>query len=194
MFLRNYDNFFVAINLCPYSSTKYPGAGDGTSISPTTGYEDGTYVQRSTNGANNAAKFGDYASSFMTYSPIMFIPQGICLGDGTTEVTYDDYQLSGKVIENKLVGISSNKTYDFQTHKWIATLVASYSNTTDTTITISEWGLWRNNSSYSITVFSNSSSTCCLVFREVLDEPIVIEPGTTATLTFEVEIPMPNHP
>lgn len=196
MFLRNYDNYFVAINLCPQSTnTKTPALGNSSSVSPTSGYEDGTYVQRSTNGTNNAVAFAYYYDySALSLPPILFVPHSICLGDGTTAVTYDDYQLSGNVIENKLVKISSNKTYNFQTHKWKMTMVASYSNTGDADITISEWGLWRNNSSYSTTAFSNSSSTCCLVFREVLDEPIVIAAGTTATLSFSIEIPMPNHP
>lgn len=195
MFLRNYDNYFVAVNLCVYGGNpSYPGAGSSSSSSTSVDYADGAYGQKSTNGANTGVKLSGSITSAMAYTlgPLMFDKNGICLGTGTTEVTYDDYRLSGNTLPNKLVEISSDKTYDFQTHRWKATLTASYSNTEAEAITISEWGIWRSNGSYS-TTFSNSSSTCCLVFREVLDEPIVIEAGTTATLTFSVEIPMPNR-
>lgn len=198
MFLRNYDNYFVALNLCPYGeyNTNYPCGGSPSMSSATFEYADGAFVQKNTNGSNVSVKLAGTMTSSAgdTKGPLMFNKNGICLGTGTTPVTYDDYRLSGDVIPNKLAMVSKDRTYDFNTHRWTATLTATYSNTGDEAITISEWGIWRNNNDYTTTAFSNASTTCCLVFREVLDEPIVIEPGTTATLTFSVEIPMPNHP
>ena len=110
------------------------------------------------------------------------------------EVTYDDYRLSGSVVTNKLIKISRSIKYIADTNKWKVTLKCSYNNSSTTSnVTIKEWGLWRGNSNCDSITFGHDSKSI-LVYREVLDEPIVIEPNTTATLTFTLEIPMPNHP
>lgn len=197
MFLRNYDNFMLALHLFSPVST-YPGvANSSISSNSSSDFGDGYYNIRGTNGSNQSI-FVVNAQSGTGYliPPLMLEPSSICLGDGTTEVTYDDYKLSGNVVDNKLVRISREVAYDTETGKWKVTLVATYNNSGDTDITISEWGLWRKNVNTmgSYNTFNNSEQYCALVFREVLDEPIVIEAGTTATLTFSIDIPMPNHP
>lgn len=182
MFLRNYDNCLIGMHCFNGTYSSVGNANDS--------FGDGAYNQRTSTGTNAVV----YMTSYCNGAIVRFMVTGICLGDGNTAVTYEDYKLSGKVVENKLVHVSTARKYDTETKKWKMTLIATYSNTGDTDITISEWGLWRNNNSESVSYYSHSNAACVLVFREVLETPIVIEAGTTATLTFTLDVPMPNHP
>ena len=186
MFLRNYDNT-VAVHIL--NGTR--GGSGTTAVSK-------SYI-------NDTSIFGDgYANvrradgttGFCTYGyPIMSAGNvnGICLGDGTAEVTYEDYKLSGNVIENKLTLLSENYEYNRSTMKWKKNLIATYNNSSASAITISEWGFFQMVQGYSASAYKNNG-TFILLSRELLDEPIVIEAGTTATLTFSIDVPMPNHP
>lgn len=197
MFLRNYDNCLAAFHLI---SKLYIASSSSTlSYGNTLEFADGYCNQKATNGSKHPIYvISSTGSSYAHYHHLLMClnVNGICLGNGTNEVTYDDFKLSGDVVENKLIEVSIVASYDKETSKWKKTLIATYNNSSDTDITITEWGLWRSNSSNSKieSSYGNSSDICVLVFREVLDEPIVIEAGTTATLTFSIDIPMPNHP
>lgn len=188
MFLRNYDNFMAAVNLFDNVTP------DSSNISNSAGsFSDGYYNQKAANGT--VAKIFYNCSS--TLLPVASLStRGICLGTGNTAVTYEDYQLSGNVIENKLVEVSKSVSYDATTHKFKRILVATYTNSGSTDLTISEWGLWRVNAQNAVAsvTFTHTSSDAALVYRAVLSKPIVIEAGTTATLTFSIDVPMPNHP
>lgn len=190
MFLRNYDNYIAAFNCISSLTSRF--SGEALDIN----FGDNYISQKSTSGAVTSYCYFCDGSDYIK-PPLFMACPGICLGDGNEAVTYDDYKLSGNTITNNLAQVSRKRGYNSETGKHTVTLVATYNNSGDTDITISEWGLWRSNTqnySISTTSFSNSSSTCVLVYREVLDEPIVIEAGTTATLTFSIDIPMPNHP
>lgn len=193
MFLRNYDNIMLVNCIRPKissSSSNYIASSNATY------FADGYYNIKSTSAAISNITAAIYCNE--VNPAFSMSTEGICLGDGNESVTYDDYKLSGNLVTNKLVQVTRTVKYDSETGKWKVTLIASYSNTGSTDITISEWGMWKYNYGTSQTTsspsYSNSSSSCYLVFREVLDEPIVIEAGTTATLTFSIDIPMPNHP
>ena len=190
MFLRNYDNYMVAVNLMSAISTTESGTSNSTTL-----YGEGYYNHRMADGSIANILFG---SSSYWHAAIAFSPKAVCLGTGDADVTYDDYKLSGDIIPNKLVEVSKNITYNATTHKFKRTLVATYTNTTDKDITISEWGLWRFNywesNNNNEAAFSHTSPKVALMYRAVLEDPIVIEAGTTATLTFSIDIPMPNHP
>jgi len=186
MFLRNYDNKMAAYHLRDSIKAFVTSMSNSTSM-----FGDGYYNQMTPSGTCKSIAFDGNGAGF----PVLaLIPNGICLGDGNAEVTYEDYKLSGTLVTNKLQELSTTITYDEETNKWKKTLVATYSNTGTTDITISEWGLWTYTTVSTSTTYNNSSSDHVLVYREVLDEPIVIEAGTTATLTFSIDIPMPNHP
>lgn len=197
MFLRNYDNIVVLFHFNEYNnlnhdfdSSLYIGSssvfGDGNiNVRKTTGDVTGFIHNRLGNGG---------------YDDIQFITplhtNAICIGTGDTDVTYDDYTLSGDILDNtKLVFVSSNVEYDATDRKVIKTATFTYTNETENDITISEWGLFHTNYVYGMSVISFSASTDkTLLFREVLETPIVIEAGTTATLKFKVDVPISNHP
>jgi hypothetical protein len=96
------------------------------------------------------------------------------------------------VITNKLVAENSYTDFDEINHKRIMTIVASYYNNSNAEVNISEWGLYRANSPTTSLSYSNSSSDVVLTFREVLQTPIRIPAGETATITFTLEIPTKN--
>lgn len=197
MFLRNYDNMLVLSQFdisyadnAPCSDICY-----GRYIGVANSWGDGSCNVKYTDGSVSGYKLGQ--AYYQAYLAPM-LESTICLGDGTKDVTYDDYKLSGNVVDNrKLTSVSISTVYDPDTHKFKRTALFSYTNDGDTPITISEWGLFNNyNSTTSLkeSLFSHSSNVQALLYREVLDEPIVIEPRTSATLNFSIEIPMPNHP
>lgn len=186
MFLRNYDNYWAATHLLG-SAMGSGHAGYGN----TSEFIDGYINQKTTSSAIETvciASGGSYATCYLN-PPFNFSISGICLGDGNTEPTYDDFQLSGNVVANKLVLQKTTNTYDETTKKYHRELLATYYNNTEDVITISEWGLFRGNPGSSSLTYSNNDSNIVLVFREVLSEPIVIEAGQTATIAFAIDIP-----
>lgn len=186
MFLRNYDNYMAGLNLFESISVSNASTGGLGAF-----YTDGYFNQKAADGTSTSIY---YNNSSQFYPALALSAKGICLGTGKAEVAYDDYKLSGDVIDNKLVEVSKDITYIASTGKIRKTLVATYTNSGDTDITISEWGLWRGNNAGASAQFSHTTGSTVLVYRAVLDDPIVIEAGTTATLTFSIDIPMPNHP
>lgn len=195
MFLRNYDNFMAAYAVADHygsNGTSYRRLANSTYTATSTSlFEDGQLNQHTTNGGLTNIQFT--GGSYYLFSPAQFTEYSICLGNGNTAVTYDDYKLSGDVITNKLVRVSRTLTYDAENHKWKITLICTYTNSGDTNITISEWGIYSANQ-HNYYTYSNNSSYYILMFREVLDEPIVIEPSTSATIEFSIDVPMANHP
>lgn len=210
MFLRNHDNTLVAMYVCT-PGRGYNGYADyNANALPSNSYFDDSNVEGGDGHCNLRTTEGGYqdiyyagtmyyaSSSHFTgiHVPASLGVPSICLGTGDTPVTYEDYKLSGAVIPNILVQQSRKVKYDTATGKWVVTLIATYYNSTSSEITIKEWGIWRyvkgNNPATS--GYSNNSQYVALTFREVLNAPIVIEAGTTATLTFSLDVPMPNHP
>ena len=180
MFLRNYDNYLIATHLSSKSDQR---VGDANSD-----FRDGVINQKTPSGVCTQIWLTECSPN------LIFNKLGICFGNGNTAVTYEDYRLSGNTVSNKLVDVATSRIYNTGTKKWKVIYTGTYYNSTATDITISEWGLCRSNSSISIQPYDVGRSDIALVFREVLETPIVIEAGTTATLRFTLDIPMPNHP
>lgn len=182
MFLRNYDNYWVAAHLLDY------WVKTGVTFGDITNFGDGYINQKTTNGSLETVQLG---VPYYAHPPFLFNVTGICLGNGNTPVTYEDYKLSGSVISNNLIVEKNTLYYNEETKKRVRDLICSYYNNTTSSITISEWGLFRMNSSSSTPTFSfsNSSSDVVMVFREVLMNPITILPGETGTITLTLEIP-----
>lgn len=208
MFLRNYDNFLMVLmgigvsaneikklgsdaslpalynNLLAY----YSATGSNNMGSPT--FVDGGIGYKTISGNIIKVSFSHYTSlqgCMGIISPTGLGKSSICLGTGNTAVTYDDYKLSGEYVANNLVFVSENTTYDTQSHSFKKSATYTYTNSGAEDITIKEWGLFSLGNNY-------TDTNSCLFFREVLSSPITIAAGTTGTLTFSIEIPMPNHP
>ena len=192
MFLRNYDNMMVLYHFTTGNTNAHNSSSE-IYINNSGSWGDGNVnVKRSDGSVAGFVK--DYNMNYVLYITSLS-PQNICIGTGNTPVTYDDYTLSGEIIDNrKLSYVSYKINYDAEGRKVSKTVTYTYTNETDSNITISEWGLFRRWNTYSdsAVLFSNSSSNI-LFYREVLETPITIEPGTSATLKFKIDIPI-NHP
>ena len=197
MFLRNYDNIMVLFHFNEYHNLNYD-FDSSRYIGGATVFGDGYINVRKTNGGVSGFALNRLGNG--GYDDIQFITplhtNAICIGTGTTPVTYDDYTLSGEILDNtKLVFVSTNVDYDAENKKVSKSATFTYTNETDAPVTISEWGLFHTNYVYGLsTIPFSSSSDKTLFYREVLETPIVIEAGTTATIKFKVDVPISNHP
>lgn len=209
MFLRNYDNIQVLRAFYYASGVEAPtDAGNVYQVAQYLGnansFDDGNACVKYTSGNVGAYKQnlldGNYtgASNWIPCS-LPMARYNIAIGNGNKPATYEDYKLSGTAFNNSnLNAVSRKDTYDAAEKKWKRTMVYTYTNETAEAITIAEWGLYNyhyyNSTLQGLKRQYGENNYTVLLFREVLDEPIVIEPGTTATLKFSVEIPMANHP
>lgn len=102
---------------------------------------------------------------------------GICIGTGSTPVSYDDYKLANIVSSVALQSSAGNlitpSTVEGENYK--STREYRISNSGGSTLNIREIGITKT--------FSGTDYSF-LVYREVLDEPIVMEPGDTLILSF----------
>ncbi len=207
MFLRNYDNYWTALNSTAFFSeaTSYEG-------NSTTQWGDGYYNLKTPSGALQVIYYTDgyyYNPSYGTtygwynlYTPACLSPYTICLGTGDVPVDYEDYKLSGSVVSLTLTTQKSSTTYNAETGKWKRSITCTCPNLGTEDVVIREWGIYKWNTDFSTTgqntsgtvTYSNSSSQVGLMYREVLTTPITIKAGTTSTITFSIEIPLPNHP
>lgn len=102
----------------------------------------------------------------------------VAVGTGTTEPTLNDYNLESPVshtdmpVSSSSFGVTANYTKQF-------TYVMQ--NATDAAITVSELGLFLRSSA----ITTGLTRLCCLLGREVLDEPVTVLPNQTATFTYE---------
>lgn len=103
----------------------------------------------------------------------------VAFGDGDTPPTLDDYQLSGNHFTTYETTIA-NQVYP-DSNKSVS--IYTITNTGTSAFTIKEIGLF-------VSPYSNGNQMG-LVFREVLDSPVTIEPGGVGqvTLTLGVAIP-----
>ena len=213
MFLRNYDNLllsFMGAKVQPTttgasissgfaSNADYNGSlatTSSTTFGDKSNLGDGYINLKKTDGSIGSCKIVTGNSNYYAgvMCPTMMSRGNVCFGDGNTPATYEDYALAGSIIDNTpLVLVSSNTVFNNSTKKFTKTAKYTYTNTTSTDITIKEWGLYSYDYTTTFYKYANNAS-CTLFYREVLDEPIVIEAGTTATLTFSIDVPMPNHP
>lgn len=192
MFLRNYDNRLLAqhiFNGHPYGYSSLVTVSISTNV-----FGDGYCNIKAGDGGIKPVTI---VASGTTPVAVNFSKSGLCFGDGNVPVTYNDYRLSGNIVPNNTKEISREISYDAATRKHKITVTLTYTNTGDMDITISEWGIWSQNPqttnvSGSLSEWKNNANVS-LMYREVLDEPIVIKVGTTSTFTLTLEIPIPLH-
>lgn len=167
MFLRNYYNYMAMLHLGTINDSSF---GDGYLSLKNTGGSI-TYVDEANAVNNTAAGLGYMLKGAKTNA--CFI-----VGSGTTPVTYDDYKL-----ENQITSVTATMTwpgypiYNSQTKKWSTTAHMMVSGGRNT---INEIGL-----------LAKCHSGSALIYRVVLDTPVVIPAYSVATLLIALEYQMP---
>lgn len=107
----------------------------------------------------------------------------IQFGTGDTAATYEDYCLEAPITSDvTLVQQSGTRTapsaFDAVTHKYSSTRTFTVNNSGTSSITIKELGIF---------------CLGLLVYREVLDSPITIDPGESVTVSFTREATVFNY-
>lgn len=166
MVLKNFDHMISYIA----GASNADAAGENTKV-------------RTTNGSEQSVNLG--------YARLTLSSDRICIGNGTQEEDYDDYKMAGNILGTSFTSVSSTTTFDDATRQWVRTIVVKYANTSDEDFVVSEWGIWTPANTYSGTThnYNNSCSICCLLYRELLAEPVTIAANSTATLTFTLKVP-----
>lgn len=124
---------------------------------------------------NFSSAVGQFCTSPKTDA---YIKNCVAFGDGNVPVTMDDYNLSGDHIRTYTALLNRAMNDDFDT----STVTYTITNTGTQAFTIREVGVY---------VVSSSSDYTALAYREVLPDPLTIEPNGVGqvTLTFNVNIP-----
>lgn len=104
-------------------------------------------------------------------------------GTGDTAADYEDYQLetpitSGLSVVNSSGTLTAPSAFDSVTHKYSSTRTFTINNTSASSITIKELGIFMSS---------------ILVYREVLGTPITIDPGESVTVSFTREATVFNY-
>ena len=104
------------------------------------------------------------------------------VGSGTTAVTADDYRVEKEIVS----GLACEAlTSEVNEANHTAVFRKTLRNTSDADITITEVGLTGP-------VYTNSGPTQALIYREILETPVTIAPGESATLKITVEHRYPS--
>lgn len=140
--------------------------------------------------AFGSLQFNNIFSCFNIYNSFINLPytanlEGVCIytGSGTTEPTADDYNLESPYTDVKMVSLTgSSVSTDVHTVPSYKSYTATLSNAAEENRTISEVGLM-----ISFPSSVSGSKAKLLMAREVLDNPITLEPGDTVTFTFRID-------
>lgn len=116
----------------------------------------------------------------------------MAIGSNNAEESYDDYTIS--VISDVAVPNARGNTFTYDVEKATMTMLKSFVNNTENDIAVNEIGLYAR-----IVGIKQGSSTDIsrpvLMFREKLDEPVVLAAnGGTATFTATLNLPVANKP
>lgn len=109
---------------------------------------------------------------------------GVMFGDGTTEVSKDDYQLSGNIISTISAAAADQSTHN--DGQAIKSTVYTITNTGSTPITISEIGYFGH------VGYGNDNYICTLVERTLLEAPLTIPAGGIGQVTYTIRMNYPT--
>ena len=196
MILRNYDNIMLA-RTCPNIGLSFP-------VSTADSFGDGKINVKDNSGViriiypNNSAWCYDPFSYFTEYrntdTSLDAGYSNLICGSGSTPEHYDDYNLESLFTDSQISRVSGvhkieTALYDESTKSWTFTYTRNFLATED--ITVREIGV---NSGFYYTS-SSSRRTSCLVYRKVLETPLVVTAGNQFSLTFTTVISAnPNKP
>jgi hypothetical protein len=179
MLLRNYDNYS---NLISLNRSSY-----GDKIGDTSKFGDGYLNVKDINGTVRDVTYYYSLSPFYTWNTggngcgTLF-----CFGSGSTPVDYDDYKLESLYKESTDYSIVSNSithttpTYDEEDNTWENTISQAFTALKE--LTINEIGVYQK------FVYKGSSTTTALIYRKVLDTPIVVPANANVVLSFTSKV------
>ena len=118
----------------------------------------------------------------------------LVVGSGTTPVTDDDYKLDVPIASASLTAVSATTSCKTEnTGEALSptsfTITTTYRNDTEAPVTVNEIGIMIPvgcKSSISATMPNALSS--CLIYREVLETPVTIEPGQLRTFSITTDV------
>ena len=144
------------------------------------------YSDNNLTGVDTAGESASYVGRYMAKvssrinegnTPDYYEPNAgnfMLLGTGTTPPTIDDYKLDSFV---ELTVVNSSQTYSNKKGR-ILTYTRTFVNSTSEAITITELGMY---------IGKSNVDKPHLTAREVLSEPVVIQPGESKAFTFTLK-------
>lgn len=200
MLLRNYDNVMFA--------TKVPFIADTfLHIGTSENFGDGYLSVKDKDGNIRKLALDEDRYDRFTSVPLrrfLNVASGygqktrtIRCGSGTTPVTYDDYMLESEFTADQTTFVgaeSTNENYNAESDCLTRTITYKCFVVSD--ITIGEIGIY-DSVYYSVSSATTTGADCsCLMYREVLAEPIQVSANSTYTvsLTITVRGLNPNNP
>ena len=115
---------------------------------------------------------------------------GIVVGSGTTPVTINDYSLVSQIPHGTAVGqivyaaMSGTSVTPLNTtlgNDWYYRITRQFTNSSSSVITINEVGLIAN-------FMTTSGALPCLVARDVLPTPIILNPNDHTTIQYTIRL------
>lgn len=106
------------------------------------------------------------------------------VGTGDTLPTVNDYKLDSVIPRTSLQVQNQNINIKMLVDNKIFSYTTIQQNITEENITVKEIGLYTRSYSYSS---GGDSNAMVLIWREVLDEPIIIKPGKSKAITVNLD-------
>lgn len=115
---------------------------------------------------------------------------GVGFGSGSTPASYDDYALQSPISSGISGGsvtgaLTQASAYDSDTHKISSIRSYTFTNSSASNITVRELGLFTRPISMSTNIV--------MIYHEVFDEDIVLEPGESIILDIKREAEVFNY-
>lgn len=187
--------------------------GDGTNLFQD-GYLnarrlDGSIVDKNSTDAEYST--GSYGASGIAYSPTIYNasadippgagdPNGIVVGTSDAAESLDTYALGAQIEHGGGAGqlfhnaqVSAVRSWNSDARKWKASIVRTYTNTSEASITVKEIGYRAliSKKNYSSIILNWGSQAAnkngLLIIRDVLPSPVTINKGQTLTVTYNLE-------
>lgn len=185
------------------------GSGGGYTLKITDGSvrTDGQDVAKSISSSNICGLIFGYGRYYSdsNNTAVMISPSGsvstssrgtkdqttLVVGSGTTPVTDDDYKLDVPITTLTAVcATTSCKTEDTGEKLSPTTFVISttYRNNTDSPVVVKEIGIMIPVGYASSRTLNNNALSSCLIYREVLETPVTIEPNQMRTFSITTDV------
>ena len=179
MNLANADNTFTLKDITNADKNIY--VYDGASSR----YTYRLFLWLGLNSSGQANKFKTWTSDISTFNNHTY--NAVCFGDGNTEPTLDDYNLSGNHITT-LTELGRNVTtnYDKANNKFEVSLTFTLQNNGSETVTIREVAY------FDFLYATPSSQYVAMMDRSLLASPVTIPAGATGVVTYKFAFNFPK--